>query len=116
MKLNDLRDVIEIDIKSSLARFGNMESFYVKYLKKFIDDKSFENLKQALENNDIGKVGEEAHTLKGVAGNLGLTKIYKYSMEIMELAKENSVDKIKSVTEKLEEEMSKVVEVLKKLD
>lgn len=116
MKLDDLKDVIEIDIKSSLARFGNMESFYVKYLKKFIDDKSFENMKEALANNNIEKVGEEAHTLKGVAGNLGLTKIYQHSMEIMRLAKENGVDKIKVITEELEEEMSKVIEALKNLD
>lgn len=48
MELKDLKNVIDIDIDGSLARFGNMESFYIKFLKKFIDDKSFINLKEAL--------------------------------------------------------------------
>lgn len=54
--------------------------------------------------------------MKGVAGNLGLTKIYQYSMEIMRLVKENSIDKIEEVMERLEEDMSKVIEALKNLD
>ena len=34
MELKDLKNVIDIDIDGSLARFGNMESFYIKFLKK----------------------------------------------------------------------------------
>ena len=34
MNLNELKDTIDIDIQGSLARFGNMESFYIKFLKK----------------------------------------------------------------------------------
>lgn len=116
MNLNELKDTIDIDIQGSLARFGNMESFYIKFLKKFIDDKSFTNLKEALENNDIDKVGVEAHTLKGVSGNLGLNKIFQYSLEIMKLAKERKIEEIKVLEGKLEEEMQLVVEALKKLD
>lgn len=44
MKLDELKEII--DIKSSLARFGNMESFYIKFLKKFVDDRSFESMKE----------------------------------------------------------------------
>ncbi|AVQ18445.1 Hpt domain-containing protein [Fusobacterium mortiferum] len=115
MELKDLKNVIDIDIDGSLARFGNMESFYIKFLKKFIDDKSFINLKEALENNNIDKIGEEAHTLKGVAGNLGLNKVYQYSVELMRLAKENNLAEIKEIVEKLEEEIEKVISALKNL-
>ena len=100
MELKDLKNVIDIDIDGSLARFGNMESFYIKFLKKFIDDKSFINLKEALENNNIDKIGEEAHTLKGVAGNLGLNKVYQYSVELMRLAKENRGDRKSNISSK----------------
>lgn len=113
MELKDLKDVIDIDIDGSLARFGNMESFYIKFLKKFTDDKSFTNLKEALENNNIDKIGEEAHTLKGVAGNLGLNKVYQYSVELMRLAKKNNLAEIREIVEKLEEEIEKVISALK---
>lgn len=116
MKLKELKDMIAIDIEGSLKRFGDMESFYIKFLKKFVEDKSFDNLKEALNNNDMNKVEEAAHTLKGVAGNLGLTKIYQYSSEMMKAAKEKNVTIVKELEKELREEIEFVVDKLKKLD
>lgn len=115
MELRELKEIIDIDVDGSLARFGNMESFYIKFLKKFVDDKSFENLKVALESRDIERVGELAHTLKGVAGNLGLNRIYEYSIELMRLSKENELEEIELKVKELENEMEKVVTALKNL-
>ena len=70
---------------------------------------------EALEGNNIDKIGEEAHTLKGVAGNLGLNKVYQYSVELMRLAKENNLVEIKKVVAELEEEIEKVISALKNL-
>lgn len=115
MKLNELESVISIDIKSSLARFGNMESFYVKFLKKFVDDKSFEVLSEGIEQRDIKVISESAHTLKGVTGNLGLTKLFEISQELMK-AKDLSEEKILALYEELKVEMEKTREILAKLD
>ena len=115
MELKDLKNVIDIDIDGSLARFGNMESFYIKFLKKFVDDKSFETLSSGIENKNLKDIKDGAHTLKGVAGNLGLNKVYQYSVELMRLAKENNLAEIKEIVEKLEEEIEKVISALKNL-
>lgn len=116
MTLRELKEKIDIDIDGSLARFGNMESFYIKFLKKFIDDKSFENIKEALKEKNIEKLGEEAHTLKGVSGNLGLNNIYGYSVELMRASKEKNLVEIEEFVTKLEVELKIVIEELKKLD
>lgn len=116
MNLRELKEKIDIDIDGSLARFGNMESFYIKFLKKFIDDKSFENIKEALKEKNIEKLGEEAHTLKGVSGNLGLNNIYGYSVELMRASKEKNLVEIEEFVTKLEVELKIVIEELKKLD
>ena len=82
---------------------------------RFIDDKSFINLKEALENNNIDKIGEEAHTLKGVAGNLGLKKIYDISKKLMEINDEVD-ENILMLYKDLKNEIEKTKEVLKNLD
>lgn len=115
MKLNELESVISIDIKSSLTRFGNMESFYVKFLKKFIEDKNFELLSEGVEQGDIKVISETAHTLKGVTGNLGLIKLFKISQELMK-AKDLSEEKILALYGELKVEMEKTKEALAKLD
>lgn len=115
MKLNDLKNKIEIDIEGSLARFGNMESFYIKFLKKFVDDKSFETLSSGIENKNLKDIKDGAHTLKGVAGNLGLKKIYDISKKLMEINDEID-ENIIMLYKDLKNEIEKTKEVLKNLD
>lgn len=115
MELKDLNGIIDIDIDGSLARFGDMIEFYVKFLKKFSEDKNFEDLKIALDRSNVKKIEEIAHTLKGVAGNLGLNKVYQYSNEIVNLARENKLEEINNIRPELEKEMQHVTEILKKL-
>lgn len=115
MKLNELENVINIDIKSSLARFGNIESFYIKYLKKIVEDRNFEKIGIGIEQKDIKMISESAHTLKGVTGNLGLTKLFEISQELTK-AKNLSEEKILALYEELKVEMEKTREILARLD
>lgn len=115
MKLNELKEKMDIDIENTLARFGNMESFYIKFLKKFVDDKNFETLSEGIEKRDIKIVKESAHTLKGVTGNLGITRLYEISVKLMKI-EELSWEEILTLYEDLKKEMEKTREILKKLD
>lgn len=115
MKLIELSNEIEIDIKGSLARFGNMESFYVKYLKKFIEDRSFDSLTEGIEEGNKEKIKDGAHTLKGVTGNLGLTKLYNISIELMNV-QALADEEITSLYGELKKELEKTKKVLEKLD
>lgn len=72
------------DVDGALRRFVGNEAMYVKFLKRFTDDKSYPELKEAVEKGDLGNAFVAAHTLKGVAGNLGLTKLYDITSEVTE--------------------------------
>mgnify|MGYP003312191414 CR=1 FL=1 len=52
-------------------------------LLKFKDDVHYEAAKAAYEAGDYETLLKEAHTLKGVAGTLGLTDIYQTCANIV---------------------------------
>ena len=49
----------------------------MRMLKKFGNDKSFPRLAEAMGRGDHEAAFEAAHALKGVSGNLGMTKLYE---------------------------------------
>lgn len=73
------------DYESGMSRFMNKEELLKKFLLKFMDDRSFEHLKEAVNRQDCEQAFKEAHTLKGVAANLSLTELEEISSEVTEL-------------------------------
>lgn len=73
-----------LDLEGSLARFMNKEDLYERFLKKFLDDRNFEDLKNALKDQKYEEAFRYAHTIKGVAGNLGLTPLYEGIQPLVE--------------------------------
>lgn len=64
-----------INVDEALQRFMNKEQLWIKFLKKFQADTSYADLLRAVEAGDCDKAFEAAHTLKGITGNLALTKL-----------------------------------------
>jgi chemotaxis protein histidine kinase CheA len=87
-----------VDVASALSRMLNKEEMYKKFLRKFRDDTNIESLRDVIDSNDSfsSEISEQifhfAHTVKGVAGNLGLTKIYNESSYICELTRNSIAD------------------------
>ena len=69
---------IGVDYDEVLKRFMGKEDFYLRMLKKFLDDKNYEGLKQAVEQKNWPEAFTHAHTVKGLCGNLGLNNILDY--------------------------------------
>ena len=59
-----------IDYDGAMERFGGNAALYERLALKFLDDAHFAALEQALADGDVDAAVREAHTLKGVAGNL----------------------------------------------
>lgn len=73
-----------INYEVTLRRFVGNEEFYLKMLSKLPQDNNLNKLNSALENGNLSDAFEAAHTLKGVAGNLGLTPLYQAVCMIVE--------------------------------
>ena len=80
------------DTDDGLKRCMNNESFYLRLVKIAANDAGYNNLKNAIDNNDAKTAFEEAHKLKGVLGNLSLTPLYKPVCEITEITRAGSCE------------------------
>ncbi|MGL1889972.1 MAG: response regulator [Spirochaetaceae bacterium] len=80
----DIPIIDGLDITTGLKRVGNNRKLYKKLIKSFVTDfKDISSKIQLLENNNVSEAIREAHTLKGVAGNLGADDVHK-NIEIVE--------------------------------
>lgn len=82
---------IGIDYNEGVKRFSGNAAIYEKFLLKFLDDTTFEELDQAMQNRDYGTAFSAAHTLKGVTGNLSMNRLYEELVAFVEMLR-NSTD------------------------
>lgn len=71
MNLQDVYAALGGNYDDVLARFGKEERV-VRFLGLFLRDGSFSDLQKAVAENDSAAAFAAAHTLKGVALNMGL--------------------------------------------
>lgn len=61
-----------------------------KFLRQFLEDKTFENLVEAVDKKDYKNVFFASHSLKGICSNLGLSKLEKDTIVLLEYLRANS--------------------------
>lgn len=80
------------DYDSTMTRFVNNQAMYLRLLRMFFKDENLTLLGNALEVSGYRKAFEAAHTLKGVAANMGLTPFFDKVCEIVEPLRAGSAD------------------------
>lgn len=83
MTLEQLRS-FGCNVDEGLQRCMDNESFYIMLLNKFLVSTDLSKLEEALTKNDLETAFREAHSLKGVCGNLSLTPLYNVLVEMVE--------------------------------
>jgi two-component system sensor histidine kinase/response regulator len=74
---HDLPSIAGLDTKDGLSRVGGNRKLYLKLLGQFIEQQgpAIEQITDALSREDVALAERLAHTLKGVAGNIGATHV-----------------------------------------
>ena len=92
------------------------EALIRRFALKFLDDQSYIQLKQALENKNYEDAFCGAHTLKGVWQNLSFDRLYEVSNELTELLRDRTGEKpgIPESMEKVTEVYEMTIEGIKK--
>jgi len=112
IKLNDLPG---ISVQLGLSRVAGNQKLYISLLSKFLRD--FEDMvariQASLAANDLPLAQRQAHTLKGVAGNIGAQGVQAAAMSVESAVAKQNLSKISHLLETLETELAPVVLGLK---
>ncbi|MDO4854294.1 MAG: Hpt domain-containing protein [Coriobacteriia bacterium] len=110
--LKEAYEQMGADYSDVLKRLMN-DALVTRFATKFLDDASFDALKEALEAGDAKQAFMAAHTLKGVCSNLGFTNLYEPVYQITETLRGGSLEGSDVLFPQVEAEYNKTVEALK---
>ena len=112
--IQELRDA-GVDMDGASERFmGNM-ALLERFLKKFLEDKHFDELIEAFGAKDAERAFQAAHALKGVCGNLSFTTLFHITSDVTEYLRTGDMDLAKEKLPDMKEEYEKMVAVISKL-
>ncbi len=83
MTLRECYDQMNGSYDDAKARLM-MDSMIERFLQKFLEDKTMEDLRRAVASGDVPLSFRQAHTLKGVAANLAFTGLQKAASDLTE--------------------------------
>ena len=114
MTIRECYGELGLDFDAVLSRLVN-EKLVQKFALKFLDDPSFQNLKDALDSKDVETAFRAAHTLKGVCLNLGFDNLYPSSKDLTKLLRAGSMDGYEDLFVEVEKEYNRTCEALRKV-
>lgn len=99
------------DVMKRLPR----ENMVIKFIFRFLEDKSYDQLMTAVENSDYKSAFMASHTIKGLCQNLSFTKLYESSHLITEALRNENPDKtlIEELAGKVREDYTATVNAIK---
>ena len=107
-----------MDVDNTVKRFMGNETLYLKFLNKFQADQSVASIQQYIAEQNAEEAFKSAHTLKGVAANLGLDPIAQHASDIVELFRgktqfsEVDTDKLATLNEELKSKHEALMKLL----
>ncbi len=105
-----------VDYDGAMARFMNNEGLYVRFLTKFLADPNFDLLTKSMEDKEPEASLKSSHTLKGVAGNLSMTSLFRLTEEMVtDLRKDINCD-VTDIYERIKVNYGELVSVIKELE
>ena len=113
-----LPDLPGIDIEDGLKRVGGSKEFYRKLLLKFAGSYcEFEKeIRELISAGDIETATRNAHSLKGVAGNLGVKNLFNLAAGLEKALKENQSNSFEEHISKTSVALAEVLTSVSKLD
>lgn len=97
-------------------RFCGNENLLAKFVVKFLQDPTFQNLEGSVNEGDRQGIEMNAHTLKGVAGNLGFCVLQSVCADLVDCIRSGNDDQIPELFERVKSTYMNIIHVIEKLD
>ena len=103
------------DYEEVFGRLRN-ERLITKFVLKFPGDPSFSQLQSTLEEKNVEEAFRAAHTLKGVAQNLGFTPLYEATATLTEVLRAGNLPEDDNMMNAVAKEYERTVAAIVQLD
>lgn len=103
-----------IDVTDALNRFSGSDELFEKYIKKFIGEKSYMDLVQAMEQKNFAKAENSVHSLKGITGSLGMTSLFQSSCALLTAFREKNESLFNPLFEEIKVKYEEIILVIEK--
>jgi HPt (histidine-containing phosphotransfer) domain-containing protein len=100
------------DISGAVSRMMDNQLLVNKFLIGFPDESRIKNIKKAVAQSDYKALEDAVHKIKGTAGNLGLTELYKIASLYTDDVRKKRDRTFPEHTVNLEAEYDKVTAVI----
>ena len=112
MNIQEFYDSIDESYENVSSRMmGNQ-----KLVEKFLDDPTYEQIKEAVDKMDYDEILRTTHTMKGIASNLEFTHLQQKSAKAVDMIRAGQREEVLPVIGEIEKEYQKVIEQIQKLD
>lgn len=107
-----------VDLDAALGRVRGNKGLYKRMLGMFTASEEFDAMEAALATGDFARGAEVAHGIKGMTGNLGLTRVFETSEQLMVQMRTGAPDDalVAQYHEALEKTREAVAQLMVELD
>lgn len=111
--LREAYESVGADYDDVFHRLMDNDGMVARFAGKFLDDPSYGALNDALAAGDADTAFRAAHTLKGVAQNLGFSNVYEPASELTELLRTGTLEGAEELAAPVREQYEATVAALK---
>lgn len=101
------------DIDAAISRMANSEALFNRFILLFPNDKSMEQLTAAVQERNVEQALSASHTLKGVAGNLGLTHLYELANDMVVKIRTDKVEEAFACYDDIKKQYDAIIRIIK---
>lgn len=106
---------LDVDVDGSIARFSGKEERYVKYLRLFSEDESFDGLLDALAAGEVEQAFDYCHTLKGLVNNLGFEKMMPVIYDACEILRAGRTEGVLQLLNEVSDNYTDIINAINNL-
>ncbi len=115
MTIQEFYEKIGGDYEGVKGRLCN-DDIIKRFVLKFLNEKSYEELMAAVEANDVANAISATHKMKGVVSNLSFDRLFTVVTELLAWLRQENQDTINmEMVEKITEEYQKTISLIQEL-
>lgn len=101
-----------LDMEEIMDRFMEDKELYISCLERFMEEDTFDQLRDRIDSQEYEGAFNCAHSLKGVSANLGLHDLYDAVCRLVEPLRANQYDNLAELYDEIVIEKAKIAQAI----